>query len=279
MKQAPTIRPLAPDEAALLVDWAADEGWNPGHGDAAAFHAADPQGFLGAFVAGELAAGIAAVAYGERFGFIGLYICRPDRRGRGYGKAVWNAGIARLEGRTIGLDGVPGQQANYRRMGFAAAYRTLRFSGPLAATGDSSMLRPIETALLPEIMAYDASCFPAARPGFLEAWLSPPRLALLAIQDGRLRGYGAARACREGHKIGPLFADDATIAERLLLGLAAASGAEAVHVDVPEGQAGFIDRLMALGPRPGFETARMYAGTPPVLAAEKIFGITTLELG
>ncbi|RUT86550.1 GNAT family N-acetyltransferase, partial [Mesorhizobium sp. USDA-HM6] len=99
-----TIRVLASQEVEMLVDWAAGEGWNPGFGDAAVFQAADPEGFIGAFVDGQMVAGISAVAYGDRFGFIGLYICRPDRRGEGHGKAVWDAGMARLGNRTIGLD-------------------------------------------------------------------------------------------------------------------------------------------------------------------------------
>ena len=49
------------------LDWAATEGWNPGLDDAAAFQAADPDGFLGAFVDGEMVAGISAVAYDDRF--------------------------------------------------------------------------------------------------------------------------------------------------------------------------------------------------------------------
>ncbi|TIU88228.1 MAG: GNAT family N-acetyltransferase, partial [Mesorhizobium sp.] len=72
-----TIRTLTASEVETLVDWAAGEGWNPGLGDAAAFRTADPDGFIGAFVDGEMVAGISAVAYGPGFGFIGLYICRP----------------------------------------------------------------------------------------------------------------------------------------------------------------------------------------------------------
>ena len=65
-----------------------------------------------------MVAGISAVDYGAGVGFIGLYICRPDMRGLGYGRAVWDAGMARLAKATIGLDGVPAQQANYRNIGF-----------------------------------------------------------------------------------------------------------------------------------------------------------------
>ncbi|TIT76763.1 MAG: GNAT family N-acetyltransferase, partial [Mesorhizobium sp.] len=70
-----TIRTLTASEVETLIDWAAAEGWNPGIGDAAALRAADPEGFIGAFVGGEMMAGISAVAYGAGFGFIGLYIC------------------------------------------------------------------------------------------------------------------------------------------------------------------------------------------------------------
>jgi hypothetical protein len=35
---------MCADDMALAVDWAAAEGWNSGLDDAAAFHAADPDG-------------------------------------------------------------------------------------------------------------------------------------------------------------------------------------------------------------------------------------------
>ena len=161
-----TIRMLTLQEVERLVDWAAGEGWNPGLGDAAVFRAADPEGFIGAFVDGEMVAGISAVAYGERFGFIGLYICHPDRRGEGHGKAVWDAGMARLGNRTIGLDGVVEQQANYRRMGFEPDYETIRYSGHVDS-GDAAGLtlggdiRPLTPDLIADVLAYDRGCFPA----------------------------------------------------------------------------------------------------------------------
>ena len=56
------------------------EGWNPGLHDARAFFAADPGGFLGAFVDGELAGAVSAVRYGAGLGFIGLFIVQPEYR-------------------------------------------------------------------------------------------------------------------------------------------------------------------------------------------------------
>ncbi|CAH2400084.1 GNAT family N-acetyltransferase [Mesorhizobium ventifaucium] len=275
-----TIRTLVLEDVKILVDWAAVEGWNPGLGDAVAFHAADPEGFIGAFVDGEMVAGISAVAYGEDFGFIGLYICRPDRRGEGHGKAVWDAGMARLGDRTIGLDGVVEQQANYRSMGFVPAYRTIRFVGsPNGPAEVDSGIRAIGPELVPDVLDYDSRFFPAPRRSFLKHWLRPPHVALAIVRDGAIEGYGVARRCREGCKIGPLFANSLEAASRLFAALAHRSGPEDVHLDVPETSGSFAALLSSAGLQPGFETARMYRGKAPQLAQSGVFAITTLELG
>ncbi|MDM0022149.1 GNAT family N-acetyltransferase [Variovorax saccharolyticus] len=119
-----SIRTMSRDEVAMTIEWAADEGWNPGLHDAACFHAADPDGFLVAECDGKAVGCISAVSYAGRFGFIGLYIVRPGWRGRGIGLRLWTAGMQRLSGQVVGLDGVPAQQDNYRKSGFVLAWKT-----------------------------------------------------------------------------------------------------------------------------------------------------------
>src|SRR5437870_4245427 len=124
-----TIRTMTRGDLDRALDWAAAEGWNPGVHDAESFHAADPTGFFLAEWNGAPVGCIAAVAYDATFGSIGLFIVRPDFRGRGFGLAIWNAAMAYLGKRTIGLDGVADQQTNYEKSGFRSAYRNLRFEG------------------------------------------------------------------------------------------------------------------------------------------------------
>ncbi|MDC9823073.1 GNAT family N-acetyltransferase [Devosia sp. ZB163] len=270
------VRTLSGPEVATLVGWAAAEGWNPGIGDAAAFRAADPEGFLGAFVDDAFVAGISAVRYGASFGFIGLYICRPEFRGRGHGRSVWDAGMARLAGRTIGLDGVPEQQANYAGKGFVKAYETVRLSGRPdlgAAAG-----RTVGEASFEKIAALDRVCFPEERRAFLATWIKPPRVFRALMEGGRLVGYGVLRRCVADCKIGPLFAGSGDAALAILADLVAEADGP-VQIDVPVTQPHFRDALVALGMTPGFTTARMYRGPAPVVDAGKVFGITTLELG
>jgi GNAT superfamily N-acetyltransferase len=265
-----TIRTLTLPEIQTLLDWAAAEGWNPGLDDALPFQAADPEGFLGAFIDGQMVAGISAVAYDDHFGFIGLYICHPDRRGHGHGKAVWDAAMTYLGSRTIGLDGVAEQQANYARMGFVPAYETIRLSGTLPAGA-----RPrLPDARLEDILSLDRLCFPAPRERFLQHWLAPPRRSLVHRLDSQVDAYAVIRPCRDGAKVGPLFALTTTAALDILATL---SGP--IHIDVPATQAAWLQVLRRLGLVETFRTRRMYKGLAPKTQMRSIFGISSLELG
>ncbi len=101
--------------------------------------------------------------------------------------------------------------------------------------------------------------------------------------DKKLIGYGVIRPCRNGHKIGPLFAENRQAAEALLSALLAGSGigdgSGAVFLDVPEPNQASVELAQDLGLAPVFETARMYTGRAPAIAIGKIFGVTSFELG
>ena len=278
------VRHMQEDEMMLAVDWAAAEGWNPGLNDAACFWAADRLGFLLGLRDGQPVGCISAVSYGSTHGFLGFYIVRPEWRGRGYGLQLWQAAMNQLAGRIIGLDGVTAQQENYKKSGFRLAYRNIRYGGvlhpvALAAAAHCTILSANEVGYA-RLAAYDSRLFFAPRPAFLESWLTQPGgTALAAVRQGEVAGYGVIRPCRAGFKIGPLFADDPYVAERLLSALAAAAGGEQIFLDVPEVNGAARDLAERYGMSPVFETARMYIGQAPDLDLQKIFGVTTFELG
>jgi hypothetical protein len=275
------IRTLTPLEAQQAVDWAAAEGWNPGLADLDCFLAQDPGLFLGAFERGVLAAVISATRYDADFGFIGFYIAKPAARGKGLGMAVWRAGMAQLAGRLVGLDGVLAQQANYRKSGFVLAWNNIRFGGEAPALPPhTSGIVPAASVHFATLAAFDRSVFPALRPAFLSHWLGAPgHVALALLKDGTLAGFGVIRPCRSGHKIGPLVAGDAHDAEALLAALLARVEPGPIFWDIPEPHAAAIALARQLGLAPVFETARMYTGPAPALRMDRLFGITTFELG
>lgn len=276
-----TIRGM--DEADLreVVGWARAEGWNPGLGDAAAFHAADPEGFLLGEIKGAPVGAISAVRHGAATGFIGLYIVRPAFRGQGHGIALWRAGMARLAGRAAGLDGVAAQQANYARAGFALAHRNVRWGGAPPPGPAPEGVLPLAAVPFERLRAYDAAIAGYERPAYLAAWTGEAadrRGAALAAGD-RLRGYGVARDCVEGVKVGPLFADDSAAAADLLAALAAASPARPLFLDAPEPNAAATALARGLGLAPVFETARMWRGPAPAEDLARSFGVASFELG
>ncbi|MCP8882147.1 GNAT family N-acetyltransferase [Devosia sp. XJ19-1] len=267
------IRILNIDQIETLIDWAAAEGWNPGLDDARRFQLADPNGFLGAFVDGRMVAGISVVAYSNQFGFLGLYICHPDFRGQGYGRAVWNAGMAYLGDRTIGLDGVPQQQASYRKMGFVTEYETVRMVGALDLVSARHVsVAPILAASV--VRDVDLACFPSERQSFLEAWIAPPHQAWFSTRDGAVTGYVVVRECRTARKVGPLFAHDLETAMTLL-----GTVEGEVQIDVPMHQVALLAKLKERGFDGQFNTARMYRGAAPDVRLDRVFAVSTLELG
>jgi GNAT superfamily N-acetyltransferase len=275
-----TIRPMRADEIALAADWAAAEGWNPGLSDAACFATVDGQGFLIGELDGQPAATISCVNYDGRFSFLGFYIVRPDLRGRGLGRKIWDAAIAHAGARTIGLDGVVAQQENYRKSGFKLAYRNVRYGGRAVAANAQNQTMPLADVPIAAVAASDATVFPAPRENFLRAWIATKgHMGRALMRDGALAAWGVIRPCRAGFKVGPLVADDRAAAETVFDALVAAAGGGEVFLDVPEPNRDAVALAASRGLTPVFETARMYTGAVRAIALQRIFGVTTFELG
>lgn len=284
------LRNMTRPELDELVEWAALEGWNPGLYDANAFWATDPEAFIAAELRGELIGGGAITAYGDSFGFMGFFIVRPEHRGRGYGNALWLARRDRLKSRlrpgvTIGLDGVFDMEPYYARGGFVRSHRDIRYSGvikPLSLQNqtDGIEILPIDRVAFDDLQDYDRRCFPAHREKFLREWrMLPASMGVAARRDGHLCGFGVTRRCRDGYRIGPLFADDQAIARSLLSELSVFANHELIYLDVPENNPEALSLVQALEMREVFGCARMYLGPFPILDHRRVFSVTTLELG
>lgn len=276
--------PMSLPQLDQMLDWAAEEGWNPGLDDATPFFAADPGGFFVALDGDTPVAAISVVNHSDAFAFLGLYLCRPSHRGQGVGYALWQLAVAHAGDRVIGLDGVADQQANYAKSGFVAAGETTRYTGALPAAGDlpqGATLRPARAADLPAMIAAEAAASGQAKPRYLSGWFTdtPNRRSLVLEQAGRLTGLLTARRCREGTKIGPLLAPDAAQA-RALLAAVSDDFDGPFTLDVPAEGHALHDLCQEARMTAGFKTARMYRGPAPHPTGDTgCFAVTTLELG
>ncbi len=274
------VAPMRRMDLEIAVNWAAAEDWNPGLDDAAAFFAADPDGFFMGWLDQDPVTAISVVRHSDTYGFLGFYLCRPEHRGNGYGWTTWQAGMAHLGGRTGGLDGVPAQEGNYERSGFVRAHYTQRYAGCVTGAAHQEC-RDATADDLEALLALDRKISGTNRSTFLSYWCSPTltRRTMVCERNERIQAFGTIRSCREGHKIGPLFAPDAGTARDLIGALVSAAGAQDVMIDVPDPNGTGVDLVSALGLAPIFSCARMYSGDPIARDIDWIFGETTFELG
>lgn len=272
------------EEADILAGWAADEGWNPGKADIGIAWATDPDAFIALRQGSELAGGGTIFSYDGRFGFMGLFIVRRELRGAGLGTQLWHYRLKRLQerlkpGASIGMDGVFAMVPFYERGGFALAYRDLRFEGIAQGTADPQVC-PLDPSLFASVEAVDRAYVPAPRSSFLRQWMFQPGAHAIGLMEkDRLVGYGIARPARTGYKLGPVFAERADIAERLLNSLMAKIAGQQVQLDVPEPNEAGMRLARQFGLKEVFGCARMYCGADPKLPVQGIYGVTSFEFG
>jgi GNAT superfamily N-acetyltransferase len=278
------VTAMREDELASLETWAAEEGWNPGLSDIKVGWATDPEAFVALRHRNEMIGGGSIISYGGKYGFMGLFIMRPDFRRQGLGSVLWkwrrDRLLARLDaGASIGMDGVFEMVPFYERGGFKPAYRDLRYQGEASGKDDPDAVMCYGSDF-DDLEAYDRKFFPGPRGRLLRLWMEAPGTVTKSLTErGRVVGYGVARPCRVGYKIGPLFADRDDIARRIVGSLLAEIPGEQVQMDVPEPNAAAVALVTDLGFSPLFGCLRMYFGEQQALSIQRTFAITSMEFG
>ena len=284
MNQSIVYRHATRAELDLAVEWAGAEGWNPGWDDAEVFWEFDPKGFVCAELDGELVATGSIVSYGQ-YGFMGFFIVRSDLRGKGIGRDFWHWRKQRLldrlgQGSTIGMDGVFDMQPFYAKGGFKFRHRHLRMETTGRSTERDDRVVPLTELPIDSVMKFDRDHFGADRRTFTERWIRLPHGRGLGFVAGdKLMGIGVIRECRNGCKVGPLFAENEEAADALFAALMHFADGQSVYLDVPENN----DRALKLAKKYSmnevFGCARMYLGAVPNVPQNNIYGVTTFELG
>lgn len=298
MAPALTIRPLTTEDIPTVTGWARQEGFAPGAGDVAIYRHTDRQGVWVGWLGAEPVGCIAGVRYNASYGFIGLFLVVPERRGQGHGVRLWRHALRHLADLPcVGLEAAPDRVSDYAGWGFVPASPTTRWQrlvsgalphaeveAPVLATGPSWCL--LEGAAIPEeaVQRFDAQREPSPRPHFLHQWLHHPAGTVHALLDreGTCHGFGRIRPCLlkegEGWRIGPLVADHSAAALALLDGLLQHHSG-VVLLDAPGANPRAAPLLARLGFEPVSQTLRMYRGPAPTASLADVYGLACLELG
>jgi hypothetical protein len=182
------------------------------------------------------------------------------------------------------LDATPAGRRVYLGLGFADCWSSSRLvaaaaRAPAANHGEITV-RPLAVSDWPQLAAYDAAVFGADRIALLRRLAARlPQAALIAGRDGQIIGFSLGRDGRVMTQIGPVAANDATVARALLARAIAAVGAP-LAIDVPDRHTALRSWLVTLGFTAERPLTRMSYGTRPTLdGSARLFAIAGPELG
>lgn len=209
-----------------------DLGWNRSRSDGPTHYHAALDGHSWLLIAPQDSSSpqgcVLALPFPNGTGWIGFFLVSASHRGQGLGGALWRGmdAIWAQNGTSfMGLDGVEEQVPTYTRRGFVDVGRivlmtcsasALKDHPEVASDGDVRDIREADREALRKL---DEMHTGLDRGRY---WVSSGLLDRADVFgfahyfDSTLDGFVLVRECKEGHRVGPLFAPSAAVATQLL---------------------------------------------------------------
>lgn len=293
--QSIEIREMTKADLSLAMEWAKEEGWNPGKYDYQGYYAQDPGGFFMLWLDGKPIGSISVVRYGETFGFIGLFIVQKEHRGKGYGAQLWDYGMQHLSQCTqVGLYAVAAQVGRYKKGGFFEnGKKNQRFDKQKGSMIDKDFLvdnKSLSIVTTKEqkqgLFNYDQTQFGFSRKKLIKTTLQQSGSHAYITFDqtsGKVNGYGLIRSLDKGYRI-TLYSDSPDSAKALMEILLSHMKEDEVAILDMSGGNTFSKAFAAyfqLAPHTDVDTTVMYKGTvnDGTNKDENCYGRFSLEIG
>lgn len=297
-------RATSADDLQFVEKMAKELRWPVAQGDFDAFFSADPTGFFIGELKGQKISHLCVVKY-PHYTYVGVYIVDQAYRRRGYGIKTWKHALSTLEhggSHSTVIVAVPPKNELFATFGFQQKWINKRYlfkpSKLLAVqleTVPYITVTPASTVDFEKLVEYDAACFGASRQSFLQKWIGPPGgFGLVATdEDKNIIGYTVARKVffpENYYKIGPLFANECSIASALLREVAeqiAIQCSQEAELSFVVPVTGFNTAAAELPEELGGVNVSSFIGMcknkmPPSMVAagfSKVFAVTSQEIG
>ena len=113
------IKPFTPSDLDVVTGLAREQDFAPGVGDIEIYANTDRQGIWLAWHHNKPVGCIAAVTYNPGYAFIGLFVVKPEHRGQGIGRRLWQHALKTLNSvECIGLEAAVQMVGFYEKAGF-----------------------------------------------------------------------------------------------------------------------------------------------------------------
>lgn len=189
-----------------------------------------------------------AFCYGDEVAVVGMMITHPKLQAGGLGALILERLIADTGERRFRLNSTQAAHRLYRSAGFQETGRVHQYQG-LVTPGDRlnlEGLRPRAAEDIPAILALDQEVFGADRRHIFETLL-PVSEAVVVETGGKITGFALCRLFGRGHVIGPLVADDETVAMGMVGHFLNARAGQFVRIDLDAKYEGLGKHLNSCG--------------------------------
>ncbi|XP_015915055.2 uncharacterized protein [Parasteatoda tepidariorum] len=193
----------------------------------------DPEAFYIAVTeSGEVIGVCSGLIHHEDLAFVGIYAVREKYRGKGVGYKVWSACMDHIGSMDVCINAVPDKFELYRDKGgfpvvetewkcvvnetqFDVAFNPEALSDIIP---EGVEILPFQDSFLPSMLEYDYSLMGYKRDIAIELnCKEKDSQTVVAMKDGACIGWGTIKlTCLNLGLVGPLYADDADVAEAIL---------------------------------------------------------------
>lgn len=207
---------------------------------------------------GGLAGCVVCTHYGKRLSGIGMMLVAEKFGRQGLGTQLMKHAVAEAGTESVWLTATAYGKPLYEKLGFRSIGDSFIYLGEFRPPAPGAS-RPASTKDMAAIAALDAEVFGAPRPEVLA------RLPVFAEQvrviegTGGVRGYGAAWRNVDYTVIGPVVADNETMAKNLISDLAAGIDSP-IRLDLDDTHPELREWVEGLGVARGFGTEVMVYG-------------------
>ncbi|MDP8922928.1 MAG: GNAT family N-acetyltransferase [Chloroflexota bacterium] len=302
--QSLRVRALTLADVPVVQRLRKQAGWNQSDADWGRLLAWEPDGCWVGELNGRVVASTTVTTYGTRIAWIGMVLVDEAWRRRGIGRRMLGHAEAYLAARgveSVALDATPAGAPLYASLGYHALHGLERWrgivadiphpgpeapsvveamsrapgpagrtsedpasSGPAAGRTAPADVRPMTSADLAAVAAYDSRAFGMDRSHILRALFEgQPAGCVVAERDGSVRDYALGRPGARAWHLGPLVADDGNIAECLALAALLRHRGEEALMDVVTSNGAAVALAGRVGLAPVRPFIRMTRGAPP----------------
>jgi GNAT superfamily N-acetyltransferase len=164
---------------------------------------------------------------------INMVIVAEAMRGRGLGRRLMEAGLDASQGEPCRLVATQEGLPLYEKVGFRQVGDILQCQGICAAVEAPMDVEWMQSGDLTEITALDEAAFGADRSKLISFVKDVGRFAVIR-RDGHVAGFAATRPFGRGEVIGPVVAENAEEARKLIQFQIAARSDRFLRIDTPK---------------------------------------------